>query len=115
MPSRRTTLRLQDIVEDADRIASFVDGMTLDQFTVDERTIFAVERLLQRITEAAVQIDPADAKQIGSGLPVAQMRALGNRLRHEYRDIDRRIIWEIARDEVPSLRVACVAALDEPT
>ncbi len=114
MPSRRTILRLQDIIDDADRISAFVDGMTLADFIADEKTILAVERLLQRITEAAVQIEPADAARIGAGLPVAAMRALGNRLRHEYRDIDRRIIFEIVRDEVPSLRAAATLALAQP-
>ena len=112
MFSRRTLLRLQDIVEDADRIEVFIDGMSLNEFIASERTIFAVERLLQRITEAATQIDPAEASQISPSLPVVQMRALGNRLRHEYRDVDRGIIFDIARNEVPIVRAAAELALD---
>lgn len=112
MPSRRTVLRLQDIIDDARRVETFLGDMSLDDFTTDERTVFAVERLLQRITEAAVQLDPEDAARIGSDLPIAKMRALGNRLRHEYRDVNRGVIFDIARNEVPLVRAAAEKALD---
>jgi uncharacterized protein with HEPN domain len=103
MLSRRTWNRLRDIEEDARRIDSFIEGMTLSDFIANERTIFAVERLLQRITEAAVQIEPEDAAKLGPNFPIAQMRALGNRLRHEYRYIDRSVVFDLARIEVPAL------------
>jgi uncharacterized protein with HEPN domain len=100
------------MVENADRIRHFVEGMTLATFVADERTVFAVERLLQRITEAAVQIAPAEAAQLGPDVPVAKMRAFGNRLRHEYRDIARDVIFDLARIEVPLIRAAAELALE---
>ena len=112
MFSDRTAQRLRDIIEDAHRVSVFIHDMTVSEFIADERTIFAVERLLQRITEAAIQIDPAEAAGIGPEMPVEKMRALGNRLRHEYRDIDRAIIFDIARVEVPLLQAAAEFALD---
>jgi uncharacterized protein with HEPN domain len=112
MLSERTKLRLRDIVEDALRIESFIEDMSLSDFVASERTIFAVERLLQRITEAAIHIDRDDAAQIIPPLPISEMRGLGNRLRHEYRDIDRGVIFDIARFEMPGLRAAVELALD---
>jgi len=111
MPSRRTIFRLGDIVEDAGRIATFIDGMSLADFLAEERTVFAVERLLQRITEATVQIDAEDAATIGD-IPFAKMRAFGNLLRHEYREIDRRVVFEIARTEVPLVCAAAELAME---
>jgi uncharacterized protein with HEPN domain len=111
MLSERTIGRLQDIVEDARRIEVFIDGMTLSDFMANERTIFAVERLLQRITEAAIQIDAADLDLIEPAFPIAQMRGLGNRLRHEYRDLDRAVIFDVARIEVPAIATAAELAL----
>ncbi len=112
MLSRKAILRLRDIIDDADRIAAFIDGMSLHDFRGDERTLFAVERLLQRITEAAIQIEPDDAAHVGPDLPIAKMRALGNRLRHEYRHVDADIIFEIASIEVPLARAAAERALE---
>lgn len=100
------------MIDDADRIARFIDGMTRQAFASDERTIFAVERLLQRITEAAVQIPPEEAPLLGPDVPVAKMRAFGNRLRHEYRDIARDVIFDLARVEVPLIRAAAELALE---
>lgn len=112
MLSRKTTLRLLDIIEDAGRIATFIDGMTVNDFLADERTIFAIERLLQRVTEAAIQIVPEDAIQLEPNLPIGKMRGLGNRLRHEYGEIDRRAIFQIACVEVPLLRAAAQFAVE---
>jgi uncharacterized protein with HEPN domain len=105
---------LLDIVEDARRIEIFTDGMTLSDFVANERTIFAVERLLQRITEAAVQIDPDDMAKLSQSLPIAEMKALGNKLRHEYRYVDRAIVFDLARTDVPALaaEIEVTLALD---
>lgn len=113
MLSERTKRRLRDILDDAYRVQVFLDGMTLPVFLADERTIFAVERLLQRITEAAIQIEAGDAERIGPGLPVVQMRALGNRLRHEYFDVNRTILFDIAVREVAVLRASVELALEQ--
>jgi hypothetical protein len=115
MLSERTKERLRDIIEDAGRVGAFLDGMTLADFLASERTLFAIERLLQRITEAAIQIDPADIERLRADLPIAQMRGLGNRLRHEYRDLNRAIVFEIAQREVPALAVAAEIALSVDT
>lgn len=102
------------MAEDAQRIDRFIAGMSVADFVGSEITVLAVERLLQRITEAAVQIVPEDAAQIGPALPVAQMRALGNRLRHEYRDIDRVVILDIAQTEVPAMAAEIDRILGNP-
>ena len=112
MSSRRTELRLRDIIEDARRIETFIDGMSLTEFRANERTLFAVERLLQRITEAAIHIPASEAQTIGFRVATAELRAFGNRLRHEYRDIDPSIVLDIARIEVPALRAEAENALD---
>ena len=111
MLSERTRERLRDIIEDAGRIDVFLEGMTLNDFLASERTLFAIKRPLQRITEAAIQIDPADIEHLGADLPIGQMRGLGNRLRREYRDLNRAVVFEIARSQVPALAVVAEIAL----
>ena len=46
--SRNYNLYLQDIVEAADRIASYVEGMTRSAFEADQMRIDAVIRNLQK-------------------------------------------------------------------
>ena len=112
MLSERVANRLRDIIEDASRIETFLDGQTLSEFLADERTIFAVERLLQRITEAAIRIGSDEAAALGLKMPIAAMRAFGNRLRHEYDNLDRSVVYRIATVEIPSVRVEAEIALD---
>lgn len=113
MFSERTRLFLADIVEDADRVTAFVDGLDADALGTDERTLLAVERLFQRITEAVIQIGSEDMVRIGPDLPVRHIRGLGNRLRHDYRNIDPELLLRIARDELQALRAAAERALGE--
>jgi len=110
--SDRTRDRLQDIVDDGRRIALFLAGKTEREFAADERTLFAVERLLQRITEAVVQIGAEDMAKVIAELPVERMRGFGNRLRHEYRDLDQRLVFSIARNDLPPLTAAAARALE---
>ena len=58
MSSDREALRLQDIVENIDRIDSHVEGLDRDRFLTDAKTVDAVERCLQRITETVIKIGP---------------------------------------------------------
>lgn len=54
----REALRLQDIVDNIDRIESYLAGCDFDAFARDDKTIDAVERCLQRLTEAVIRIGP---------------------------------------------------------
>ncbi len=64
MSTEREALRLQDIIDNADRIASYVAGMDYAAFAADARTVDAVERCLQRLTEAAIKIGPERMAQV---------------------------------------------------
>lgn len=113
MFSERVRLFLFDIVDDSDRIASFIQGLTVDDLVADDRTLLAVERLFQRITEAVIQIGADEMARIAPDLPVGKIRAFGNRLRHDYRAIDPRLLLQTACNDLPSLRAAAAEALDQ--
>jgi uncharacterized protein with HEPN domain len=53
MPSKNPAQRLRDIVENIDAIAAFTAGMTLEDFVRDRKTVYAVTRALEIISEAA--------------------------------------------------------------
>ena len=74
-------------------------------------TVDAVERCLARITEAAIRIGPERMDEISPGLPMQQVRGLGNLLRHAYFVIDHGTIWSTIKDSLPPLREACERAL----
>ena len=112
MFSDRVRLYLADIVDDADRLEGFVHGLTIEAFEADEKTVLAVERLFQRITEAVIQIGTDTMRDIGDDIPVARIRAFGNRLRHDYRAIAPLLLLQTAQEDLPLLRAVAARALE---
>lgn len=112
MFSERTRQRLADIVENCDRITSYTSGYSLDRFQQDSRTVDAVERCFSRITEAIIQLGEVETELTGLGVVWTEIRGLGNRLRHEYRRIDPRFIFDSVQDDIPPLRDAAFRALE---
>lgn len=112
MFSDRTRRRLVDIVQNADRLLDHIGDRTLDQLKGDLKTIDAVERCLERITEAIIQIGEEDVERAQLDVVWAEVKGLGNRLRHEYRRIDARVIYDTIRDDIPPLRAAAARALE---
>ena len=56
MPSDKPARRLEDIVENAQAIQRYVAGMDVTAFAKDQKTYDAVERCLERISEAAAKL-----------------------------------------------------------
>lgn len=111
MSTEREALRLRDIVDTIDRIAAHVGAMDFAAFAADAKTVDAVERCLQRITEAVIKIGPERMAVVSPSLPVDAVRGLGNALRHDYDRVDLRTIYMTVTDSLPRLRADCVAAL----
>ena len=109
MPSDKSARRLEDIIENAQPIQRYVAGMDVT-FKQDQKTYDAVERCLERISEAAAKMGDL-ASALVPGQPWQEIRALGNRLRHEYDAIREDRLWDIVQIDLPPLRAACEDAL----
>lgn len=76
----------------------------------DPKTRDAVERCLERISEAAAKLGD-EAAELVPGQPWREIRALGNRLRHEYDRVRVDRLWVIIVDDLPSVRAGCEPGL----
>ena len=83
MPSNRIPRRLQDIIDNAQAIASYIEGLDEAAFMEDRKTYDAVERCLERICEASAKLGDM-AAYLMPDQPWHKIRAFGNVLRHEY-------------------------------
>ena len=101
---------LKDIVQFTERLEAHTAGMDIEAFRSDVKTIDAVERNLQKISEAAIRLGPA-AETLCPGPDWADIRGLGNWLRHQYDQLDLDTIWHAATVDAPQLDVAVKAAL----
>ena len=109
MPSDVPRERLQDIVTNIDRVRAHLTGMK-PEAELDDKTRDAVERCLERISEAT--------KKLGAMIEERQpqvswrgIRGLGNVLRHEYDAVDDSTIARIVEQNLGPLRQACVDEL----
>jgi len=112
LPSEQPARRLADIIDNVRAIQGYTAQMNLASFEADRKTRDAVERCLQRISEAATKLGPL-AGALMPDQPWNDVRSLGNRLRHEYDVIRADRLWDIVRLDLATLETACVAALQK--
>ena len=55
---------LLDIIENADRVTRYTEGMDEQRLVADGKTWDAVERCLQRISEAAIRLGEGEANRV---------------------------------------------------
>ena len=101
---------LADIIQNTEWIAAYVDGIDREGFAQDGRTRDAVERCLERVCEAAHRLGER-AAVLMPGQPWADIRGMGNRLRHAYDRISIDVIWATVHQRLPPLQADARQAL----
>ena len=105
MPSKPAQTALHDILHHIDLAAGFASGFTSATFKEDLRTIYAVTRCLEIISEASRRL-PDDMKKRHPGIAWRQMAGAGNVYRHDYEDVAAEFVWETVQRALPPLKVA---------
>jgi uncharacterized protein with HEPN domain len=109
MPSDVPAERIRDIITNIDRVRAHLHGVSPGS-KLDEKTRDAVERCLERISEAARKLGPVMEKRQPT-IPWRSLRGLGNVLRHDYDVVDDLTIEKIIERELGPLRQACADEL----
>jgi uncharacterized protein with HEPN domain len=112
MPSKNSAQRVRDIVENIDAIAVFTAGMTLEDFVRDRKTVYAVTRALEIISEAARLPDDFKANHPAVDWPA--VTAAHNVYRHEYEVVDDGLVWHTIQHGLASLRTVSDIELNRP-
>lgn len=110
MPSNDPVQRFSDIIENIEAIERFTAGMDLHGYALADQTIRATKYSLLVISEAAAKLGDR-AAELCPAIPWREIRGLGNRLRHDYQNIDIVRIWLLIERDLPTLKVACGDAL----
>jgi uncharacterized protein with HEPN domain len=110
----RRRRRLQDVLTYADSVRRIAAPLTQAAFTSSEIAQKAVCFDLLCISEATARLldlDPEIAKR-HRNVPWAQIRAIGNVLRHQYGSIDIAIVWDtVATGDLETLTAAITEEL----
>jgi len=113
MTAPRGTLDyLDDILDAVEKIEIFTRGMSYEEFSRDDKTVYAVTRALEVIGEAAKCI-PRTVRENYPGNPWTEMAGMRDKLIHAYFGINRAIIWRTIRDDIPPLRSAMQVLRDD--
>ncbi|MCT8337590.1 DUF86 domain-containing protein [Methanoculleus sp. Afa-1] len=115
MTAPRSTLDyLDDILDAVEKIEIFTLGMSYEEFSEDDKTVYAVTRALEVIGEATKCI-PRSVRENYPGNPWTEMAGMRDKLIHAYFGINRAIIWRTIHDDLPPLRSAMQALRDDLT
>ncbi|MGO9061252.1 MAG: DUF86 domain-containing protein [Candidatus Binataceae bacterium] len=104
MPSKSPLTALRDILHHIDLAVTFVEGFHYEGFRADERTVYAVTRCLEVISEASRRL-PADLKARHPSIPWKNIAGAGNIYRHDYEDVAAHYVWDTVQLALPALRV----------
>jgi uncharacterized protein with HEPN domain len=100
---RHEILYLTDIVDAADHVAQFIDGVEFGQFLESELLRSAVVQKLSIIGEAAARVSP-EIQARHPEIPWPQIVSFRNILVHAYFGIDWQVVWRAAKNRCPVLR-----------
>lgn len=111
MPSKNPAQRLRDIVDNIDAIEAFTSQMDFAAFAADRKTVYAVVRALEIVSEASRRL-PTELKDRHPDIDWIAVAAAGNIYRHEYEGVDENLIWHTVRHDLGALRSGAAVELE---
>src|SRR5579859_3511452 len=110
---------LLDMLQAARDAVAFTTGLTRSEFEGSRIAQYAVAHALQIVGEAAARTSE-ETRLHAPEVPWSQIVGMRNRLVHDYGRVDRDILWDAVRVDVPALitvleRVVRPGSADHPS
>ncbi len=103
MSSEKESGALREILRNIELATQFTQGHTLVTLQADEKTLYAVVRSLEIISEASPRLTD-ELKARHPNIEWREMAAAGNVDWHVYEDVTARRVWKTLQDHLPALR-----------
>lgn len=103
---------IDDMLDSIDWIERITAGKSLHDYMADRPMRDAVERNIERISEASRHL-PNELTAEHTQISWRQIAQVGNILRHAYRRVDHVMVWEIVTLDLEPLRRSLKAMVDD--
>ena len=110
--SRNWTFYLEDVLESAQKIRRYTEGLTFAQFCSQDMVIDAVVRNLEIIGEAAKHL-PAEARALMSDIDWSKPAGFRDVIAHGYFGLDLHVIWDVVQNKISLINQSAERALRE--
>ena len=90
---------LRDILDAMEKAQRFVENLSYEEFTEDDKTFFAVVRALEIIGEATKNI-PDDSRKENPDVPWKDMAGMRDILIHDYFGVDMETVWLTVTEKI---------------
>jgi len=104
MLSKSAVAALRDIAYHINLAGQLTAGFNYQTFEDDVRTVYAVTRCLEIISEASRRL-PDELKARHPSIAWKDMAGAGNIYRHDYEDVAARHVWDTVQIDLPPLRL----------
>ena len=104
---------MRDILHHIHLTTRLTQGFEETSFQEDVRTLYAVTRCLEIISEASRRL-PDELKQRHPEIGWKRMAGAGNIYRHDYEDVVASFVWHTAQRDLPALRIIVEQELAGP-
>ncbi len=109
---RRLETQIQDILEAIDATEQFVAGMSFNQFSQDQKTIFAIERSLGIIGATAKRL-PINLRDQYTEIAWRDITCFSDQITYGFFEVDLALLWRIAQQDVPKLKTLMIMLLEK--
>lgn len=94
---------LNDIYNSINNGIAFINEMSFEDFSKDEKTQYALIRAIEVIGEASKKI-PSEIKDISKDIPWREISGMRDLLIHDYFGVNIRVVWETGKNDLPELK-----------
>lgn len=104
-------IRLQHILDSIAEIENYLDDVTITQFLNNSEKRFATIKQIEIIGEACNALSN-ELKMENQDIPWRAIIGFRNISVHEYFGVNLQLVWEIAKNDLPELKVKMQILLD---
>ena len=102
---------LEDMADCISKIFTYTEGLSLEQFCRDRKTVDSVCFNLAVLGEAANKVS-SETQQVMGNVPWRKIISTRNKLIHGYAAIDDELIWDIVKTDLPNLSLTLARSLN---